>query len=82
MDDVDLEFTNAALLEVAKKAVDRKTGARGLRSILENILLNIMFELPSQDEIQKVVIDEGCIRGESDPILIYGNNEEQRKASE
>lgn len=82
MDDVDLEFTNGALWEVAKKTIDRKTGARGLRSILENILLNIMFELPSQDEIQKVVIDEGCIRGESEPILIYGSSEEQRKISE
>lgn len=82
MDNVDLEFTDNALREVSKKASDRKTGARGLRSILENVLLNVMFELPSQDEIQKVVIDEGCIRGESGPLLIYGNNEEQRKASE
>ena len=79
MDDVDLEFTESALLAVAKKTVARKTGARGLRSILENVLLNVMFELPSQPEVKKVVIDEGCIRDESGPILIYENTEEPRK---
>ena len=83
MDDIDLEFTENALLAVAKKTVDRKTGARGLRSILESVLLDVMFDLPSQyGEVQKIVIDEGCIRGESGPLLIYGNTEERRKASE
>lgn len=82
MDNIDLEFTQEALATVAQKAVERKTGARGLRSILENVLLNVMFELPSQDEVQKVVIDDGCIRGDSGPLLVYGHQEEQRKVSE
>lgn len=81
IDGVELEFTDSALLAIAKKAAERKTGARGLRSILENVLLDVMFELPSQTEVQKVVIDEGCIKGDSSPILIYGN-ETQRKVSE
>jgi len=79
MDELDLEFTENALLAVAKKTVDRKTGARGLRSILETVLLDVMFDLPSQDEVQKVVIDEGCILGESGPILIYGGTQEKRQ---
>jgi ATP-dependent Clp protease ATP-binding subunit ClpX len=81
MDNVNLEFTDAAILAIAQKTVERKTGARGLRSILENVLLNIMFDLPSQQEIEKVVIDEASIRGESPPLLIYGNTEEKRKSS-
>jgi ATP-dependent Clp protease ATP-binding subunit ClpX len=79
MDELDLEFTESALLAVAKKTVDRKTGARGLRSILETVLLDVMFDLPSQHEVQKVVIDEGCILGESGPILMYGGTQEKRQ---
>jgi ATP-dependent Clp protease ATP-binding subunit ClpX len=56
---------------IAKKALDRKTGARGLRSILEHSLLDIMYELPSIENLSKVVIDEGVINEESEPILIY-----------
>lgn len=82
MDDVDLEFTESALLAIAKKAVERKTGARGLRSILETILLNLMFDLPSDQDVEKVIIDEGCVSGESNPILIYGHSEKQRKIAE
>ncbi|HDY84643.1 MAG TPA: ATP-dependent Clp protease ATP-binding subunit ClpX, partial [Methylophaga sp.] len=55
----------------AKKAMDRKTGARGLRSIIENVLLDTMFDLPSTDNVSKVIIDENVINGENDPILIY-----------
>jgi ATP-dependent Clp protease ATP-binding subunit ClpX len=74
MEDVELEFREDALHLVAKKALERKTGARGLRSILENSLLNIMYELPSIQNLSKVVIDEGVIKGESDPILIYSDS--------
>lgn len=82
MDNVDLEFTDGALLAIAQKTVERKTGARGLRSILENVLLDLMFDLPSQNEVEKVVVDEASIRGESSPLLIYGNKEEKRRVSE
>src|SRR5699024_4501495 len=56
MDDVELEFEEEALKEIAKEAMERKTGARGLRSIIENIMLEIMFELPSRDDIEKCII--------------------------
>jgi ATP-dependent Clp protease ATP-binding subunit ClpX len=69
MDDVELEFREDALVAIANKAMERKTGARGLRSIVEKILLDIMYELPSMDDVVKVVIDEGVVKGESDPIL-------------
>ena len=71
MEDVELEFRESALLLIAKKALERKTGARGLRSIMEHALLEIMYELPSLKNLSKVVIDEGVIRGDTPPILIY-----------
>lgn len=71
MEEVDLEFREDALIAIAKKAMERKTGARGLRSIVEGILLNTMYELPSMEDVSKVVVDESVVKGESDPILIY-----------
>ena len=71
MEGVDLEFRESALLLIAKKALERKTGARGLRSIMEHALLEIMYELPSLENLSKVVVDEGVIKGETPPILIY-----------
>jgi ATP-dependent Clp protease ATP-binding subunit ClpX len=71
MENVELEFRESALLLIAKKALERKTGARGLRSILEHSLLDIMYELPSLDNLSKVVIDEGVVRGDTPAILIY-----------
>ncbi|MEQ1766861.1 MAG: ATP-dependent Clp protease ATP-binding subunit ClpX, partial [Methylotenera sp.] len=71
MEGVELEFRESALLLIAKKALERKTGARGLRSILEHSLLEIMYELPSLENLTKVVIDEGVIRGDTPAILIY-----------
>ena len=65
-----------------KKAMERKTGARGLRSILESVLLETMYELPSNKEVTKVVIDESVIKGESEPLLIYQNAENQLASSE
>ena len=71
MEDVELEFREDALQAIAKKAMDRKTGARGLRSILEQTLLDIMYDLPSLEGVSKVVVDEGVITEDSDPLLIY-----------
>lgn len=71
MDGVDLEFTEEALQLVAQKALDRKTGARGLRSILEAILLDLMYELPSLEGVSKVLINGAVIQGQSSPVLVY-----------
>jgi ATP-dependent Clp protease ATP-binding subunit ClpX len=76
MEDVELEFRDEALLAIARKAMERKTGARGLRSILENTLLDIMYDLPSLNSVSKVVIDEGVIKGDSEPLMIYENAEQ------
>tara|TARA_R110001606_G_scaffold395664_2_gene568479 strand:- start:92187 stop:93467 length:1281 start_codon:yes stop_codon:yes gene_type:complete len=71
MEGVMIEFRDDALHAIAKKAMERKTGARGLRSIIENVLLDTMFDLPSTDNVSKVIIDENVINGENAPILIY-----------
>jgi len=76
MEGCDIEFRDAALKLVAEKAMERKTGARGLRSILEHVLLDIMYDLPSLEGVSKVVIDESTIKGDSDPILIYENGDD------
>jgi ATP-dependent Clp protease ATP-binding subunit ClpX len=71
MEGVDLDIRPAAMAAIAKKALARKTGARGLRSILEYVLLDTMYELPGMENVSKVVIDENMISGDSPPILIY-----------
>lgn len=76
MEGTQLEFRIEALNAIAQKAMDRKTGARGLRSILEHVLLDIMFELPSLKDAEKVVVDEASIKGDSPPIVIYRNAQE------
>ena len=81
MEGVELEFRPDALKSVAHKALERKTGARGLRSILEGILLDTMYEIPSQSDVSKVVIDESVIEGTSKPLLIYENSELPAKAA-
>jgi ATP-dependent Clp protease ATP-binding subunit ClpX len=81
MEGVELEFRVDALKAVAKKAMQRKTGARGLRTILENVLLETMYELPSLRNVQKVVVDEQVILGESKPYVLYGNADEGRLAA-
>ena len=81
IEDTDLEFREDALRAIASKAMSRKTGARGLRSIVEAVLLETMYNLPSTPEVSKVVIDEAVIKGESDPLLIYENND-KKAASE
>ncbi|MBA2654773.1 MAG: ATP-dependent Clp protease ATP-binding subunit ClpX [Gammaproteobacteria bacterium] len=82
MEQVDIEFRDSALRAIAKKSLSRKAGARGLRSILENVLLDIMYELPSIQGLSKVVIDDSVINAESAPILIYENKEPSRAASD
>jgi ATP-dependent Clp protease ATP-binding subunit ClpX len=81
MDGVDIEFREDALKEVAKQAIKRKTGARGLRAVLENVLLDIMYDVPSLEDVAKVVIEAACIRGESKPLLIYNNSQQKQTAS-
>jgi ATP-dependent Clp protease ATP-binding subunit ClpX len=73
MEGVELEFRESALLLISKKALERKTGARGLRSIMEHALLEIMFDLPSLPNLSKVVVDDGVVRGDTPPILIYSD---------
>ena len=71
-EEVELEFKDEAISEIAKKAISKKTGARGLRSILENILLKTMFELPDMEEVIKVTVDASAVKGATEPIITYG----------
>ncbi len=82
LEDSELEFRDDALRAIAHKAMERKTGARGLRSIIENVLLDTMFDLPSLDNVSKVVIDESVINGENSPILIYEDHSKDLAAGE
>ncbi|MDR5858424.1 ATP-dependent Clp protease ATP-binding subunit ClpX [Halomonas eurihalina] len=78
MENVELDFREDALRAVAAKAMARKTGARGLRSILESVLLDTMYEIPSIEGVSKVVIDASVIANESEPLLIYSQQDESR----
>jgi ATP-dependent Clp protease ATP-binding subunit ClpX len=78
MEDCELEVREDALRVIARKAMERKTGARGLRTILEHVLLDTMYELPSAENVEKVIIDEGTIRGENPPFMVYASDEKQR----
>ena len=82
MEGVELEFRPEALTAIARKALARKTGARGLRTILEQVLLETMFDLPSLEHVSKVVVDEAVINGQAEPYLIYRGNMQTRAASE
>jgi ATP-dependent Clp protease ATP-binding subunit ClpX len=73
MENVELDIRDDALNEIAKKAISMKTGARGLRSIIENILLDTMYQVPSENELEKVVVDSSCVNGESAPLYVYQN---------
>ena len=82
MEDAEIEFREDALLAVARKAMERKTGARGLRSIVENVLLDTMYDLPSMDNVSKIVVDEAVIRGESEPLIIYEGDKQLAASSD
>jgi len=73
-ENVTLEFREDALSEIAKKAINKKTGARGLRSIMESILLKTMFALPDMDNVNSVTIDRSVVKGKSEPIISYSKN--------
>ena len=70
MDDVELEFDEEALREIAERAIERNTGARGLRSIIEETMTDLMFSLPSRNDVEKVVITKETIRGENEPEIV------------
>ncbi|MCY4362251.1 MAG: ATP-dependent Clp protease ATP-binding subunit ClpX [Gammaproteobacteria bacterium] len=82
MENCEIEFRDDALRKVARKSMERKTGARGLRSIMENVLLDTMYDLPSTEGVTKVVIDAGVISGESNPLMIYEGGELPKAASD
>jgi ATP-dependent Clp protease ATP-binding subunit ClpX len=82
MENVEIDFRDDGLRAVAEKAMERKTGARGLRSILEGVLLNTMYDIPSMENVEKVVVDASVIRGDSAPILVYKTPPEQRKVAD
>ncbi len=82
MEGCELEIREDALRAIARKAMQRKTGARGLRTILEQVLLDTMYDLPSMDEVAKVVVDEAVIAGESEPLMIYEHSDKQLAASD
>jgi ATP-dependent Clp protease ATP-binding subunit ClpX len=77
MEDVQLTFAEEAMRTIAKKAIDRKTGARGLRSIMEGILLDTMFELPSLRGVEEVVISAEVVEGNARPLRIYSDRHEE-----
>jgi ATP-dependent Clp protease ATP-binding subunit ClpX len=81
MEGAELEVREDALRAIARKAMERKTGARGLRTILEHVLLDTMYDLPSLEDVSKVVIDEGVIKGESKPYIIFGHAEPRQLAA-
>ncbi|MDC0053024.1 ATP-dependent Clp protease ATP-binding subunit ClpX [Gammaproteobacteria bacterium] len=82
MENVDLDIRDDALDAIAEKAIERKTGARGLRSILETTLLDTMYKIPSEQDVIKVVVDASVINGENEPMLVYEKPEQKKVASE
>jgi ATP-dependent protease Clp, ATPase subunit len=78
MEGCELEFRPEALHAIAGRARERKTGARGLRTILENILLDVMYDLPSMQNVSKVVVDDTVVRGEAKPFIVYENVDSRR----
>jgi ATP-dependent Clp protease ATP-binding subunit ClpX len=80
LEDTQLTFTDDALNAIAKRAIKRKTGARGLRSILEDILLNTMFDLPGLENVQEVVVNVEAVNGEGEPLIVYVDKVEEASA--
>ena len=75
-ENVKLKFTDAAVKAIAQKATERKTGARGLRAVLEETMLEIMFDLPSQKDVEEVVINEEVVLKDEKPMLVYENKKQ------
>ena len=76
-----LTFKENAVKEIAVKAINKKTGARGLRSILENILLKTMFDLPSQENVEEIIVDRSVVLGQTEPIIVYSKNKNKTNKS-
>ena len=79
-ENVDLKFTETALKAIAKQAMDRKTGARGLRGVIETAMLDIMYEIPSMDNVKECTINEDVISKKAEPVLVFKTEEELQKA--
>ncbi|MFS8501453.1 MAG: ATP-dependent Clp protease ATP-binding subunit ClpX, partial [Caldicoprobacter sp.] len=79
MDGVTLEFEDEALRLIAKQALERKTGARGLRAIMEELMLDVMFEIPSREDIEKCIITKDVVLKKSEPIIIISEGQRARK---
>ena len=77
LEDTDLTFTEDALKAIAKRAIERKTGARGLRSIMEDILLDTMFDLPGMDSVTEVVVNEEAVMSDAAPLMIHAEAEKE-----
>ncbi len=82
MEGCELDIRDDALRAIARKAMARKTGARGLRTILESVLLDSMYELPSMEGVTKVVVDESVIEGEAEPLMLYENQPQTASGQE
>ena len=79
LEDVELTFTDEALEKIAQKAIKRKTGARGLRSIVEGLLLDTMFDLPSMEGVSEVVVDADVVEGRKEPVRVVSNDDDKKK---
>ena len=81
LEDTKLTFTDDALAAIAKRAIERKTGARGLRSIMEDILLDTMFDLPGMDSVSEVVVNEEAVTSDAAPLMIHDEGKSKEKAT-
>ena len=79
-ENVQLVFKNEAIEEIAKKAISKKTGARGLRSIIEALLLKTMFKLPTMENVEEIIVDQGVVKNNSEPLVIYSKNKKTTAA--
>jgi len=82
MEGCELDIREEALRAIARRAMGRKTGARGLRTILESVLLNSMYELPTLEDVSKVVVDETVIDGDAEPLILFESSQQNVAASE
>ena len=81
MDNVELEFRDEALAAIAQEALKRKTGARGLRSIIERIMRNVMYDVPSRDDVSRCVVTEEVVRSQEEPMLICDRKKKKKDVS-
>ena len=79
MDGIKLDIKNEALKEIAQLAIEQKTGARGLRSIIEKLLIDLMFNAPDKKDLEKIVINKEVLLGKTDPLMIYSNKQTNQK---